>query len=965
MAAVFDVSSEGLVRTTGIVAASSDYTLMGWFYVADIAPTNYQTFFYVGNDPATYTEGVWVGLQTLTGLAQIFLNSTATTDLGSALAAPGWYHVTYVREGSDHRVYVNAIAQCAMVEDQSAQTHTHLYAGTDTYAPAWSAGKAKQTREWSVALDVTQIGLEMVAAAAQEATGLVSDAPLLADLLDTSGNANHWAAVDAVTFESEDRPPASEIGGGTPTIVTDTYSDHDMQCPAEWENGFKEGIVERFGDGERTGSNPWTGDWQGSTFTLAISDHRRRFRQQLRSTTDRFWVEPWTIRMTTRANRAILGTPYTVFVGPPIEITPREPLMLDVTLGDIVSQGMLSDQHQIPYRKIGDGPLSLLDVVSEALDREAPEPIIYGHNFRTADDVPSPQGFEYVPTYLGIRTLGVDQWHMWMVCGHACADVLDLQTIAFTGGSPSGSIHTSVVADEGTKWLIPHHAGYLAQFGAPYEDLRSDTYGVDRRYTTIYGKVGEDDPEAVVAGTLTLAVHVEGVEPIGDGSGAVITDRIQQYKHFLINYVANFGAASYQSGAWLSNPSWDVFGVLKPIIETATFDACSAIAASRLPVTEVAVQPSGYIGAAIIGARSGDRSSVRRWIADWNRSCQVQFGVNHYGQIRVWMLHPTEAIKAAAPLYTDAYEILRDSFRTSFKWGDMVNRVPFKTDYDHTNGVWRTVDIAEAADAIQNYGRAIASEDREYPFAPGIAMANHLAVLETRVRKDPPKVVTIEATVGPDYMNRSLGYLDLGDYIRYIHYGAIAEPGEIRLAQVVRHQVQAGSRKVLVEAFDCEELIGYDEAVETPVSEGSPAEFNDTCANAMLITHAPWTPYAITIDTTEHARDTSVEGSPALLPPPAEAHHAAWFKFTPWANGTLFLTTVHSLYDTQMAVLSGSCGGSPAWELLQFNDNDGVLQTSVLEFAVTGGVELYILVYGYAADDGGSLTFGLYFTEPE
>jgi hypothetical protein len=64
-----------------------------------------------------------------------------------------------------------------------------------------------------------------------------------------------------------------------------------------------------------------------------------------------------------------------------------------------------------------------------------------------------------------------------------------------------------------------------------------------------------------------------------------------------------------------------------------------------------------------------------------------------------------------------------------------------------------------------------------------------------------------------------------------------------------------------------------------------------------------------------------------------------------------------------MAVLSGTCGGD--WTLEEFNDNDGVLKTSVLEFAVTGGVELHILVYGYGPDDYGSLTFGLYFTEPE
>ncbi len=121
------------------------------------------------------------------------------------------------------------------------------------------------------------------------------------------------------------------------SIVIDTYSDHDMQCPAGWENGFKEGIVVRFGEGNRSLSDPWTGEHKAATFDLVLSDHRRRFRQQLESTTDRYWVQPLTVKMTTRANRAILGDPYTVFSGPIIDVTFPQPLQIGLTLGDLVS----------------------------------------------------------------------------------------------------------------------------------------------------------------------------------------------------------------------------------------------------------------------------------------------------------------------------------------------------------------------------------------------------------------------------------------------------------------------------------------------------------------------------------------------------------------------------------------------------------------------------------------------------
>lgn len=742
------------------------------------------------------------------------------------------------------------------------------------------------------------------------------------------------------------------------TLVRETYSDHDMQCPAEWENGFKEARVLRLGDGERRASHPWTGDWTGSTFTYTLSDYDLRFRQQLINSVDRFWNAATCfdeVKMTTRANRAVLGTAYTVFVGPVIRVKPVRPLAVEVTLGDAVSSLILSDDAQLPWRVIGDGFLNELSSISESLDRDTPEPIIYGQHRRTPIDPQSPHGFEYVPTYLGIETLSAGDYHVWMIAGHAVADIPDANVIDADG------LHTSIIPDEGVTWLIPHYAGYGAMFGAPYQDRHSATFGGDRRYTLIYGKVGEADPDAVVNGELTLAVFVDGVETEGDGSGDVITDRIQQYKHFLINYVANPGPTSYQSGAWLTNPIWDLFDGPVPIVEEESFDACSAIGAERMPFTGSPQDyPAGYIGAAIIGAKSGDRASVLRWIADWNRSCGVQFGVTHLGQLRVFMLHPTQDAKDAAPLYTDAYEVLKDSFDVDVRWDDQANRIPFRTDYDHTSGVYKTTGVAEAQQALSDYGREMLSEQRDYPFAPGYVMAAHLAWSEATRRQHPPRYITIEATVGPYANGDSLGYLDLGDYLRYQHFaGASDSPAEIRLAQVVEHQVQAGKRRVRIVALDCEDLIDFDAYPEFDAV----SPLNETCADAIEILSEEGS-QVWHLDTTAHATDDSVAGgSPQPSPPNwsgTEAFHAAWWAFTPPADGTLFLTTVHSRYDTQMAVFEGACG-SPFTEVA-YNDNDGLLRTSILEIPVTYGETYRILVAGYTADDGGELYFGANFT---
>lgn len=606
------------------------------------------------------------------------------------------------------------------------------------------------------------------------------------------------------------------------TTTIDTYSDHDMQCPAEWENGFKEGIVQRFGDGTRQLSHPITGDVSGSTFTILFSDHRRNFRERLASpnTTGGYSSLPLQVKMTTRANRAALGTPYTVFVGPIIDAQPRQPLAWELTLGDVVYQSILSDQAQQPWRRIGDsGLLDELDVIYDSLDLDTPEPIIYGEHIRVPDSDPaSQQGFVYEPTFLGIQTLpgsgspGQNQWYVWLVAGHALADILDLYLVDSRDPAQL-PIVTSVIGDEGTDWLVPHYGGWNAMHGGnPYVDYTSPVTGAAQRYTLIYGKVGSTDPERVLRGEVQLAVPLQGVESTGEGIGAVITDRLQQYKHFLINYVANFGPASYQSGAWLTNPIWDLFDGPVSIVDEDSFTTASAIAVERLPQTDGSpFIPAGYIGAAIIGAHAGDRATVRRWIADWNRSCSVRFGVTHLGQLRVVMLHPTEAIKAAAPLYTDAYEILRESFDTSIGWPDHANRIPFRGDMEYTSGQWKTTGVADQATSITNYGRVIVGEERTYPMAPGITALFHLANIESLMYQDPPRVISLEATVGPGPNNESLGYLDLGDYIRYKHFAGVNnDKSEIRLAQIVRHQVQAGKRRVRIDAIDVEGLIAFD-----------------------------------------------------------------------------------------------------------------------------------------------------------
>lgn len=716
-----------------------------------------------------------------------------------------------------------------------------------------------------------------------------------------------------------------------------TYSDHDMQCPGSWENGFKEARVMRFGDGERMLSHMRTGDWSGSTFSMTISDYDRSIRERLASESARYWQGALTVKMTDRATRAALGVPYVVFVGPIIEAQPTGPSAMawEITLGDIVSQALLSDQAQAPWRRIGDGFLSQLSEVAEGLDPDTPEPIIYGTHTRVPGDPPSGSGLFYTPTYLGTMVIG-DEYHVWLVAGHACADILDWFVV-----DPPGT-YTTVSGDEGTDWWVPHWPAWLSLFpDANFADLRSDIFSNDRRYTLILGKVGNANPDDCADGTKTLAVSIEGIEPVGDGSGTVITDRIDQYKHFAINFVANQGAESYQSGVWLTNPTWSVFDTTVDIIDEDSFDAAQAISLIRFPV-------DGYTGAGIIGGHPGDRKSLREWIAGWNRSCSVRFGISHLGQVRIFMLHPTQAIKDAAPLFDETNSILKDSFQPQVLWSEHANRIPFLYDFNHATREWMGVDAYDEGISIVGYGRVILGETREYPFAPGITNATHLAIIEGRIARFPPIRYTLESALSP------LGTMDLGDYVRYRHFASIGgSPAEIRLGWIERHQVQAGKRRVQADIIDVEELIGFDEEVVPEMT--SPG--NDTCATAIEVTLDGENHFSLTLDTSANATDSSVSGSPNLfVSGPGIAYHAAWFTFTAPEDGNFSFVTTASNYDTQLAFLTGTCGSPSTWTLEAYSDNfPAEVNTSGATLDMTTGQEIYILVFGYGPDDGGTL----------
>lgn len=731
------------------------------------------------------------------------------------------------------------------------------------------------------------------------------------------------------------------MSGSPSGTITDLYSDLDLADPSEYYGGYKIARVTRFGIAERLLSDIWTGEWKGSTMAISLSDTDRLIRPQLVSPINKYWTLPIAVRMTDRVTRAALGRPKTVFVGTLVNAQPMRPLGWDLTLMDAIGQGILSDEFQIPFRQVRDGFLSLLDQVNQDLDQDSAEPVIYGshvRNFSSAGsplDPPSADGFVYTPMLLGKQTVAGTQYWVWLICGHAIADILDL----YVDGS-------SVIGDEGMKWLVPHYAGFNGVFSAPYADFTSDTYGDTLRYTVIYGKVGETDPDACAAGTASLTVPLLGIEPNGDGSGVMIDDQFQQYKHFAINYLAHQGRASYRSGAWLPNPVWDLIDGPVEIVDEDSFDAATAIGQARLPKAGSPSDPAGYIGAAIIGA-NGERDTARRWLADWSRSSASRFGWTSRGRMRIVLLNPTVEIKATAQLFTDGYEILEGSFETAIKWAEQANAVPFKADFRYETGQWTTFGTATQDMSIANYGRTILAEAREYPFAPGITQSFHRARLESIIRQDPPRTVILASNVD----NSQLGAKELGDYIKFRHYAAVGLPSQVRLGQIQRQAIDVGERKAYTEVIDCDSFLNYAD----PSIDLSPDPGNDVCGSAVDMS-GETVPYVIVIDTSGRSTDGSATGFCGS----GVAYNPAWWMFHGIDAMSGAVSTAGSLYDTVLSVWRVPTGDSCASkELILCNDDQiDLYKTSYLDLPFLDPFyDYYFLASGNSASDSGQLQF--------
>lgn len=335
-----------------------------------------------------------------------------------------------------------------------------------------------------------------------------------------------------------------------------------------------------------------------------------------------------------------------------------------------------------------------------------PEPILYGtlsHATYAVDD-----RFGACPCYpVGSESIaGNPSWVRMLIASHACKEV---ETIYLDGVAVDGARY-------GVDILCPGKAGW--PFGTVYRDIGG------RRYTVVY--IIGPDATSLVEGTIAMSADVKGIETVGDGSGTLVTAIYDQYLHWL----TNFGLGDYQTGAWLSIPTWPD---ATPRIDSTSFSTAKTSIAGR-------VSGAGYVGGGIVGSNN-DLRTFRDWLATWNASCDARCGFNRLGQ---FIVVSGEQQTAALDL-TEQDDIVEGSFEVTPDPDSIRNVIPFSYQREYVADAWAVEnERAVSTLSVTGYRRRREDQVRALWFVRDQATARDIATHFLHRKMHPARRVTLE-----------------------------------------------------------------------------------------------------------------------------------------------------------------------------------------------------------------------------
>ncbi len=123
---------------------------------------------------------------------------------------------------------------------------------------------------------------------------------------------------------------------------------------------------------------------------------------------------------------------------------------------------------------------------------------------------------------------------------------------------------------------------------------------------------------------------------------------------------------------------------------------------------------------------------------------------------------------------------------------------------------------------------------------------------------------------------------------------------------------------------------------------------NDDFDNAFTIADTPYT-----FDQSTTLATTAPDDPAPSCGSGGQQSHSVWYRFTPATDGTLYLDTNGSDYDTVLAVWTGARGSLAE---AACDDDSGAGRRSALNLAVTAGTTYHIEIVSYGSTAGGSLT---------
>jgi hypothetical protein len=180
---------------------------------------------------------------------------------------------------------------------------------------------------------------------------------------------------------------------------------------------------------------------------------------------------------------------------------------------------------------------------------------------------------------------------------------------------------------------------------------------------------GEAIAQAAISGTAPITVNIEGIEFAADGTGALIEQLADIYKHFVIN----FAFQEWQSGAWLTEPIWpaglDPPELQKAKIDLASFDTMEAVHSRRLS--------GGYPGAIMFGSPTARVLALKDALAQLNLSGDCQCGFNRHSQFFVTIFDEAISLVDNAPLYTQAQDIIKATMDVEAEVEKVENEISF------------------------------------------------------------------------------------------------------------------------------------------------------------------------------------------------------------------------------------------------------------------------------------------------